>query len=88
MENLLASARLYLMVLVFFSSCFLGLMYGVSLPMLAIRSVVIVSIVGVLSHLFIKYIVSVAKTVQSEEPDQTHCPGLHDVDHAIDQSNK
>jgi len=88
MENLLASGRIYLMVIVFFSSCFLGIMSGVSLPMLAIRSVVIVGIVGVLSHLFIKYIVSVAKTVSSEEPGQTHNSVLQKVDQSIDKNNK
>lgn len=88
MENLLASARIYLMVIVFFSSCFLGIISGVSLPMLAIRSVVIVSIVGVLSHLFIKYIASIVKTVSSEEPGQTHNSVLQKVDHTTDQNNK
>lgn len=88
MENLLASVRIYLMVIVFFSACFLGIMSGVSLPMLAIRSIVIVSVVGVLSHLFIKYFVSVAKTVSSEEPSQPHNSVLQEVDHTIDQNNK
>jgi hypothetical protein len=88
MENLLASGRIYLMVIVFFLSCFLGLMSGVSLPMLAIRSVVIVSIVGVLSRLFIKYIVSVAKTISTEDSGQTHNSVLQKVDRAIDQNNK
>ena len=88
MENLLASARIYLMVIVFFSSCFLGIMSGVSFPMLAIRSVVIVGVVGVLSHLFIKYIVSVAKTVSSEDHSQKHNSVLQKVDQAIDKNNK
>ncbi|MFN3531408.1 MAG: hypothetical protein ACK41Q_02680 [Candidatus Brocadia sp.] len=88
MENLLASVRIYLMVIVFFSSCFLGIMSGVSLPILAIRSIVIVSIVGLLSHLFIKYFVSVAKTVSSEEPGQAHNSVLQKIDHAIDQNTK
>lgn len=88
MENLLASLRIYLMVIMFFSSCFLGMMSGVSLPILALRSIVIVSAVGVLSHLFIKYFVSVAKTVPSEEPDQPHNSVLQRADHTIDQNNK
>ena len=62
MEELLARGRIYVIVIVFFSSCFLGLMSNVSIPMLAIRSVVITIIVGILSSLFVKYIVSVAKT--------------------------
>lgn len=88
MENLLASVRIYLMVFVFFLSCFLGIMSGVSLHKLAIRSIVIVSIVGLLSHLFIKYFVSVAKTVSFEEPGQAHNSVLQKVDHTIDQNNK
>ena len=63
MEELLARGRIYIIVIVFFSSCFLGLMSNVSIPMLAIRSVVITIIAGILSSLFVKYIVSVAKTV-------------------------
>ncbi len=63
MEELLARGRIYIIVIVFFSSCFLGLMSNVSIPMLAIRSVVITIIVGILCSLFVKYIVSVAKTV-------------------------
>ena len=88
MENLLASARIYLMVIVFFSSCILGLMSDVSLPMLAMRSIVIVSIVGVISHLFIKYIVGVAKTVSPAESGQTNHSVHQEIDHGIDQNNK
>lgn len=88
MENLLASARIYLMVIVFFSSCILGLMSDVSLPMLAMRSIVIVSIVGVLSHLFIKYIVGVAKTVSPSESSQTQHSVHQEIDHVIDRNNK
>lgn len=72
MEQLLANARIYLMVIVFFSSCFLGLMAGVSFPMLALRSVVITAIVGILSQVFFKYITSVMNTASSEETDQTN----------------
>ncbi len=85
MEHLLAYARIYLMVLVFFISCFLGLMSGVSLPMLAIRSLVIVMIVGILSRLFIKYIGGVIKTVPSEDSDQVHNSVLQEANHAIDK---
>jgi hypothetical protein len=88
MENLLASARIYLMVIVFFSSCIMGLMSDVSLPMLAMRSIVIVSIVGVLSHLFIKYIVGVAKTVLPSESSQTQHSVHQEIDHVIDRNNK
>lgn len=88
MENLLASARIYLMVIVFISTCILGLMSDVSLPMLAMRSIVIVSIVGVLSHLFIKYIVDVAETVSPAESSKTHHSVHQEIDHGIDQNNK
>lgn len=71
MEELLARGRIYIIVIVFFSSCFLGLMSNVSIPMLAIRSVVITIIVGILSSLFVKYIVSVAKTVSPDGIGQT-----------------
>lgn len=84
MESLLVSIRIYLMVVVFFLVCFLGIMSGISLPILAIRSIVIVSVVGVLSHLLIKYFMSVAKTVSSEEPSQPHNSVLQEVDHTID----
>ena len=70
MENDLAKARIYLMVIVFFSSCFMGLMSGVSMPMLAMRSMIVVCIIGILSNLFIKYIVSVSKAVSSTKSDQ------------------
>lgn len=88
MEHLLAQARIYLMVIVFFSSCFIGLMSGVSLPMLAVRSMVIVCIVGVLSHLFVRYIVSVSKTVSSAEFDQMHDSIFHKNEHGIDHNTK
>ena len=76
MEMLLAHARIYLMVIVFFATCFLGLMAEVSFPILAIRSVAITSIVGIVSHLFVKYIISVTKTVplSSEEPTTVNNP--------------
>ncbi len=67
MEHLLAHARVYLLVIVFFTSCFLGLTAGVSLPILAIRSIIITSIVAIFSHLFMKYIASVMRTVSSSE---------------------
>jgi len=63
MDTLLAYTRVYLMVIVFFATCFLGLMAEVSLPTLAIRSVVITSIVGIVSQLYVKYVISVTKTV-------------------------
>jgi hypothetical protein len=56
--------------------------------MLAMRSIVIVSIVGVLSHLFIKYIVGVAKTVSPEESSQTHQTVHQEIDHGIDRNDK
>ncbi|TVM00211.1 MAG: hypothetical protein CV087_14685 [Candidatus Brocadia sp. WS118] len=81
MENNLAKARIYLMVVVFFSSCFMGLMSGVSMPMLAMRSLIIVCIIGILSNLFIRYIVNVSKTVsptKSEQmQDSIHQKGEH-----------
>lgn len=88
MENYLALARIYLMVGVFFTSCFMGLMSGVSLPMLAVRSIVIVVIVGVLSHLFVRYIVSVSETVTSAESGQMQDPIYLKNEHGIDQKNK
>lgn len=88
MESLLVSIRIYLMVIVFFSSCFLGMLSGVSLPMLAVRSIIIVGIVGVLSHLIIKYFMSVAKTVSSEEPGQSHNSVLRKAGHTGDQNIK
>ncbi|MBI5307866.1 MAG: hypothetical protein HZB37_05955 [Planctomycetes bacterium] len=71
MEMLLAHARVYLLVIVFFATCFLGFMSEVSLPMLAIRSVVITGIVGIVSSLFVKYIVSVINTVPLPSEEQT-----------------
>ncbi len=88
MERLLGGVRIYLMVFVFFLSCFLGIISGVSFPMLAIRSMIIVGIVGVLSRLFIKYFVSVAKTVSSEESQRPHNSVLQKADHTIDQNKK
>lgn len=71
MEILLAHARIYLMVIVFFATCFLGLMAEVSFPILAIRSVAITSIVGIVSHLFVKYVISVTKTVPLSSEEST-----------------
>ena len=70
MEVLLAYVRIYLLIIVFFATCFLGYVSEVSLPMLAIRSVVITGIVGIVSNLFIKYIVSVIKTVPLTPEEQ------------------
>lgn len=70
MEMLLAHARVYLMAIVFFATCFLGLMAEVSFPILAIRSVVITGIVGILSNLFFKYVISVTKTVPLPSEEQ------------------
>jgi hypothetical protein len=56
--------------------------------MLAVRSIVIVGIVGVLSHLIIKYFMSVAKTVSSEEPGQSHNSVLRKAEHTGDQNIK
>ncbi|MDO8140171.1 MAG: hypothetical protein Q6358_01610 [Candidatus Brocadiales bacterium] len=88
MEELLARGRIYIIVIVFFSSCFLGLMSGVSLPMLAIRSVVITIIVGILSSLFVKYILGVAKTVSPDGIGQTQEPVSPKIDHNVRQNNK
>lgn len=88
MENMLAGVRIYLMVIVFLFSCILGLLSDVSLPILAFRSIVIVSVVGVLSHIFIKYIAGVAKTVTPAELSKTDCSANQEVDHAIDRNNK
>ncbi len=71
MEVLLAYVRVYLLIIVFFATCFLGFMADVSLPMLAIRSIVITGVVGILSSLFIKYIVSVINTVSLPSEEQT-----------------
>ncbi len=71
MEMLLAHARVYLLVIVFFATCFFGLVAEVSLPTLAIRSVVITGVVGIVSSLFVKYVVSVIKTVPLPEEEQT-----------------
>ncbi len=70
MEVLLAYVRVYLLIIVFFATCFLGFVSEVSLPMLAIRSVVITGIVGIVSSLFIKYIVSVINTVPLPSEEQ------------------
>lgn len=56
--------------------------------MLAVRSMVIVCIVGVLSHLFVRYIVSVSKTVSSAESDQMHDSIFHKNEHGIDHNTK
>jgi hypothetical protein len=61
-------------------------MSGVSLPILAIRSIVVVSIVGVLSHLLIRYFVSVAKTVSPEETGQPHNSVPQKVDRTTDRN--
>ena len=74
---------------------FLGLMSNVSIPMLAIRSVVITIIVGILSSLFVKYIVSVTKTVspdgigqtQKSVPPKIDKPRLHEGK-TMGQNNK
>lgn len=70
MEVLLAYVRIYLLIIVFFATCFLGFVSEVSLPMLAIRSVVVTGIVGIVSSLFIKYIVSVIDTVPLPLPSE------------------
>ena len=88
MEELLARGRIYVIVIVFFSSCFLGLMSNVSIPMLAIRSVVITIIVGILSSLFFKYIVSVAKTVSRGGIGQTQESVSPKIDQTMGQNNK
>jgi len=88
MVELLARGRLYIIVIVFFSSCFLGLMSNVSIPMLAVRSVVITIIVGILSSLFVKYIVSVAKTISPDGIGQTQEPVSPKIDHTMGQNNK
>ena len=88
MVELLAKGRIYIIVIVFFSSCFLGLMSNVSIPMLAVRSVVITIIVGILSSLFVKYIVSVAKTISPDGIGQTQEPVSPKIDHTMGQNNK
>ena len=88
MEELLARGRIYIIVIVFFSSCFLGLMSNVSIPMLAIRSVVITIIVGILCSLFVKYIVSVAKTVPPGGIGQTQKSVSPKTDQTMGQNNK
>lgn len=87
MENDLAKGRIYLMVIVFFSSCFMGWMSGVSMPMLAMRSMIAVCIIGVLSNLFIRYIVSVSKTVSSTKSDQMDDSNLQKIEPGKDQHN-
>ena len=88
MEELLGRGRIYIMVMVFFSSCFLGLMSNVSIPMLAIRSVVITIIVGFISSLFVKYIVSVANTIPPDGIRQTQEPVSPEIDQTRKQNNK
>ncbi len=88
-DNFLANARIYLLVMVFFTSCFLGIMTGVSLPILAMRSSIITIIVAILSRLFIKYIASVMKTVpSSEELDQNHNSVPSKVNQTVNQNKK
>ncbi|MCF6147161.1 MAG: hypothetical protein E3K37_00705 [Candidatus Kuenenia sp.] len=67
MEQVLARARIYLIILVFFASCFLGLHSRVSLPTLAIRSILIAGITGIISHFFLKYLLSVFTTALQKE---------------------
>lgn len=89
MENFLANIRIYLLVMVFFISCFLGITTGVSLPVLAIRSIIITVIVAIFSRLFIKYVASVIKTVPlSEELDQDHNSVPPKVNQSVNQNNK
>jgi len=56
--------------------------------MLAIRSVVITIIVGILSSLFVKYIVSVAKTVPPGRIGQTQKSVSPKTDQTVGQNNK
>ncbi len=88
LEELLGRGRIYIMVIVFFSSCFLGLMSNVSIPTLAIRSVVITIIVGFLSSLFLKYIVSVANTVTPDGIGQTQESVSPEIDQTRGQNKK
>lgn len=89
MDNFLANARICLLVMVFFTSCFLGIMTDVSLPILAMRSIIITIIVAILSRLFIKYVASVMKTVpSSEELDQDHNSIPSKVNQTISQNKK
>ncbi|MBM4055508.1 MAG: hypothetical protein FJ264_12770 [Planctomycetes bacterium] len=62
MEQVLARARIYFIIFVFFASCFLGLNAKVSLPTLAIRSIIIAGITGIISHFFLKYLLGVFAT--------------------------
>lgn len=82
MEQVLARARIYLIILVFFTSCFLGLHSRVSLPTLAIRSVIIAGITGIISHFFLKYLLSVFTTAlqkknTEEETEQSEIDELN-----------
>jgi hypothetical protein len=56
--------------------------------MLAIRSVVITIIVGILSSLFVKYIVSVAKTVPPGGIGKTQKSVSPKTDQTMGQNNK
>lgn len=81
MEQIFAQARIYLIILVFFVSCFLGLNSKVSLPALALRSIIIAGITGIISHFFIKYVLSVFSTATQKEntedaPEQSQLNGL------------
>ena len=88
MEELLARGRIYIIVIAFFSSCFLGLMSNVSIPVLAIRSVVITIIVGILCSLFVKYILGVAKTVSPDGIGQTQKTVSPKMDRTMGKNNK
>jgi len=88
MEQIFASARIYLMVIVFFSSCLLGLNSKVSLPILALRSIIITGIVGVFSHFFFNYMISVLKSAMPEEKEQAGENTDQDTSKNIDTGNK
>ncbi|WP_347275051.1 hypothetical protein [Candidatus Kuenenia sp.] len=81
MEQIFAQARIYLIIFVFFVSCFIGLNSKVSLPALALRSIIIAGITGVISHFFLKYVLSVFTTATQKEntedaPEQSRLNGL------------
>ncbi|GJQ50588.1 hypothetical protein KsCSTR_35240 [Candidatus Kuenenia stuttgartiensis] len=87
MEQIFAQARIYLIVLVFFVSCFLGLNSKVSLPALALRSIIIAGITGIISHFFLKYILSVF-TTDTQKEDTEDAPEQSQINEAETDGNR
>ncbi|WP_169703140.1 hypothetical protein [Candidatus Kuenenia stuttgartiensis] len=70
-----------------FVSCFLGLNSKVSLPALALRSIIIAGITGIISHFFLKYILSVF-TTDTQKEDTEDAPEQSQINEAETDGNR